>query len=194
MVRMFWPMTRFSSNTSVHVFLRGLLIASVCEEEIQVMEVALGSVFPILLSSGTLIASDSLSANPHLSRIVHTLGVIWPLEGMPPAMRFISNFTPLTHTIEAMRCIVSRGSVLVFSTRNVFIEQASFRLVVGILPSLVRFPHGQCLDLCLLRSCRFSLRSSPITYDRVVFLMDTNLYQAFEIKSSYPPRWRKTIK
>ena len=40
---------------------RGLLIASVCEQEIQVMEVALGSVFPILLSSGTLIIPDSQS-------------------------------------------------------------------------------------------------------------------------------------
>jgi ABC-type polysaccharide/polyol phosphate export permease len=37
------------------------------------------------------------------------LGVIWPVEGMPPIMRFLSNFTPLTHVVEAMRCIVSRG-------------------------------------------------------------------------------------
>ena len=66
----------------------GLLISAVCEEEVQVMELALGSVFPILLSSG----------------------VIWPVEGMPPIMKFLSNFTPLTHTVEAMRCIVSRGS------------------------------------------------------------------------------------
>ncbi|CAF4624595.1 unnamed protein product [Rotaria socialis] len=65
----------------------GLLISSVCEQEIEVMEVAIGSIFPILLSSG----------------------VIWPLEGMPSAMRFLSNFTPLTHPVEAMRCIASRG-------------------------------------------------------------------------------------
>ncbi|CAF1123969.1 unnamed protein product [Rotaria sp. Silwood1] len=65
----------------------GLLISSVCEQEIEVMEVALGSVFPILLSSG----------------------VIWPLEGMPSVMRFLSNFTPLTHSVEAMRCIAARS-------------------------------------------------------------------------------------
>ncbi|CAF0811762.1 unnamed protein product [Rotaria sordida] len=65
----------------------GLLISSVCEQEIEVMEVALGSVFPILLSSG----------------------IIWPLEGMPSIMRFLSNFTPLTHSVEAMRCIASRN-------------------------------------------------------------------------------------
>jgi hypothetical protein len=32
---------------------QGLLISSFCEQEIEVMEVALGSVFPILLISGT---------------------------------------------------------------------------------------------------------------------------------------------
>lgn len=69
------------------VVVLGLIIAALCEEEVEVMELALGSVFPILLSSG----------------------VIWPAEGMPPIMRLLSNFTPLTHTVEAMRCIVSRG-------------------------------------------------------------------------------------
>ncbi|CAF1453106.1 unnamed protein product [Adineta steineri] len=70
----------------------GLLISAMCEQEVEVMEVALGSVFPILLSSG----------------------VIWPAEGMPPIMRFLSNFTPLTHVVEAMRCIVSRAWTLVY--------------------------------------------------------------------------------
>lgn len=36
-------------------------------------------------------------------------GVIWPLEGMPTIMLWFSKFTPVTHTIEAMRCVVSRG-------------------------------------------------------------------------------------
>lgn len=70
----------------------GLLISAICEQEVEVMEVALGSVFPILLSSG----------------------VIWPAEGMPPIMLFLSNFTPLTHVVEAMRCIVSRGWTLIY--------------------------------------------------------------------------------
>jgi len=35
--------------------LEGLLISSVCEQEIEVMEIALGSVFPILLSSGKFV-------------------------------------------------------------------------------------------------------------------------------------------
>ncbi|CAF1284439.1 unnamed protein product [Rotaria sp. Silwood1] len=70
----------------------GLFISAMCEQEVEVMEVALGSVFPILLSSG----------------------VIWPLEGMPPVMRFLSNFTPLTHVVESMRCIVSRAWTIVY--------------------------------------------------------------------------------
>ncbi|CAF3243491.1 unnamed protein product, partial [Rotaria sp. Silwood2] len=70
----------------------GLFISAICEQEVEVMEVALGSVFPILLTSG----------------------VIWPLEGMPPVMLFLSNFTPLTHVVDAMRCIVSRAWTLVY--------------------------------------------------------------------------------
>lgn len=68
----------------------GLLVSSLCSDEVQVMQVAMGSVLPMLLISG----------------------VIWPVEGMPKAMRFISNFTPLTHTVDAMRCIASRGEFL----------------------------------------------------------------------------------
>jgi hypothetical protein len=33
-------------------FSKGLLISAMCEQEVEVMEVALGSIFPILLSSG----------------------------------------------------------------------------------------------------------------------------------------------
>lgn len=76
-----------------------------CEQEVEVMEVALGSVFPILLSSGTC----ALRNQHNFIIITLCLGVIWPAEGMPPIMRFLSNFTPLTHVVEAMRCIVSRG-------------------------------------------------------------------------------------
>ena len=70
------------------------------------MEVALASVFPILLSSG----SGSLSAEDYVKIYIFSFeGVIWPLEGMPTVMLWFSKFTPVTHTIEAMRCVVSRG-------------------------------------------------------------------------------------
>jgi len=81
-----------------------------CEQEVEVMEVALGSVFPILLSSGELFLKYFF----FFCVILISLGVIWPAEGMPPIMRFLSNFTPLTHVVEAMRCIVSRGMRTIF--------------------------------------------------------------------------------
>lgn len=37
---------------SLYFLYLGLLISAMCEQEVEVMEVALGSVFPILLSSG----------------------------------------------------------------------------------------------------------------------------------------------
>ena len=39
----------------LYIVFEGLLISAICEQEVEVMEVALGSVFPILLSSGELI-------------------------------------------------------------------------------------------------------------------------------------------
>ncbi|CAF3076061.1 unnamed protein product, partial [Rotaria sp. Silwood2] len=65
----------------------GFLISSLYDEEIETTQVALGSVFPVLICSG----------------------IMWPLEGMPPVMRFVSNFTPLTQTVEAIRCIAGRS-------------------------------------------------------------------------------------
>jgi len=42
-------------------------------------------------------------------------GVFWPTEGMPTIVHYISNFTPLTHAVEAMRCIALRGIKLDFN-------------------------------------------------------------------------------
>lgn len=37
------------------------------------------------------------------------IGIIWPVEGMPAWVRFITNFSPLTHSAEAIRSVASRG-------------------------------------------------------------------------------------
>ena len=39
------------------------------------------------------------------------LGIIWPVEGMPKFLRYISYALPTTHAAEAMRSIIGRGSV-----------------------------------------------------------------------------------
>lgn len=65
----------------------GLAISSLSDNEVQVLELAIATIFPSLLLSG----------------------IIWPVEGMPNWVRLLTNFSPLTHTAEAMRCVASRG-------------------------------------------------------------------------------------
>ncbi len=65
----------------------GLVISAVCDNEQDAIQVALGSFYPNLLLSG----------------------IIWPLEGMPTELRYISYILPQTYACEAMRGILSRG-------------------------------------------------------------------------------------
>ena len=65
----------------------GIAISSLSDNEVQVLELAVATIFPSLLLSG----------------------IIWPVEGMPKWVRVMTNFSPLTHTAEAMRGIASRG-------------------------------------------------------------------------------------
>ncbi|CAF4035754.1 unnamed protein product, partial [Rotaria sordida] len=94
----------------------GFLISSLCDDEMEAMQVALGSVFPVLICSG----------------------IIWPLEGMPPVMRFISNLTPLTHTVEAMRCIAARSwSFTHFKVWFGFVNASSWSLGFFIIAAII---------------------------------------------------------
>ena len=65
----------------------GLAISAKSNDETQVMQVAVGSVFPAMIVSG----------------------IIWPLQGMPTLVKYISYASPLTLPGEAMRSVVSRG-------------------------------------------------------------------------------------
>ncbi|CAF1637198.1 unnamed protein product, partial [Adineta ricciae] len=98
------------------VFFKGLLISSFCENEMQVMEVAMGSVFPMLLSSG----------------------ILWPVEGMPSVMRFLSHFTPLTYPVEAIRCIAARGwSFVYYKVWLGFLITSSWSLAFFIIAAIL---------------------------------------------------------
>ena len=66
----------------------GLLISAFSKDEKDAVDIAIGSIFPSLLISG----------------------IIWPIEGMAGWVKVLSNFSPLTHTAEAMRCVFSRGN------------------------------------------------------------------------------------
>jgi len=65
----------------------GLAISAGLDDETEVIQLSIGSIFPILLLSG----------------------IMWPVEGMPNWVRIITNFSPLTQAAEAMRSVASRG-------------------------------------------------------------------------------------
>ena len=46
------------------------------------------------------------------SSLFHSPGIIWPLEGMPKVVRYISYALPTTYAAEAMRSIMGRGKSL----------------------------------------------------------------------------------
>ncbi len=65
----------------------GLYLSTLVEDETQAIQAALGSFFPVLLLSG----------------------VIWPIEGIPIGLRYISYILPTTWAADAMRSILVRG-------------------------------------------------------------------------------------
>ncbi|XP_067210518.1 ABC transporter G family member 23 isoform X2 [Linepithema humile] len=65
----------------------GFVISAICELERNAIQLALGSFYPTLLLSG----------------------VIWPVEGMPTFLRYISQGLPLTMATTALRSMLTRG-------------------------------------------------------------------------------------
>lgn len=65
----------------------GFVISAICELERNAIQLALGSFYPTLLLSG----------------------VIWPIEGMPCVLRYISLGLPLTMATTSLRSMLSRG-------------------------------------------------------------------------------------
>ncbi|XP_039492178.1 ABC transporter G family member 20 isoform X1 [Drosophila santomea] len=99
----------------------GFLISSVCELERNAIQLALGSFYPTLLLSG----------------------VIWPIEGMPVVLRYISLCLPLTLATSSLRSILTRGWAILES--DVYIGYVStLSWIVGFL----------VLTLLVLRSKR----------------------------------------
>lgn len=65
----------------------GFVISAICELERNAIQLALGSFYPTLLLSG----------------------VIWPIEGMPAVLKYISLFLPLTMATTSLRAMLTRG-------------------------------------------------------------------------------------
>ncbi|XP_057380012.1 ABC transporter G family member 20-like [Daphnia carinata] len=65
----------------------GLLIATMCEDEISALCLSMSSFLPALVVSG----------------------ICWPIEGMPFYLRNIAYSMPMTYAVESLRCIFTRG-------------------------------------------------------------------------------------
>jgi ABC-type multidrug transport system permease subunit len=64
----------------------GLLIATVCDDEIGALILSQGSFLPMTVISG-----------------------IWPIEGMSFYFRYFAYCSPMTYAIESLRCVFTRG-------------------------------------------------------------------------------------
>ncbi|OXA48370.1 ABC transporter G family member 20 [Folsomia candida] len=65
----------------------GMLIASFCDEEISAVMLAIATFFPNMILSG----------------------IIWPIEGMPIIMQYLTYLLPCKLAAESIRSIISRG-------------------------------------------------------------------------------------
>lgn len=65
----------------------GFVIACFCENERSATYVAMGSFLPIVM----------------------LCGIIWPIEGIHPLLKYISFLLPLTKSTESMRSMLTRG-------------------------------------------------------------------------------------
>ncbi|XP_015520774.2 ABC transporter G family member 23 isoform X1 [Neodiprion lecontei] len=100
----------------------GFVISAICELERNAIQLALGSFYPTLLLSG----------------------VIWPIEGMPTVLRYISQGLPLTMATTSLRSMLTRGwSVTEPDVYNGFISTIIWIVVFLTISMLVlKFKRG----------------------------------------------------
>ena len=94
----------------------GLLVSALCDNEQDAIQLALGSFYPNLLLSG----------------------IIWPLEGMPAYLRYISYVLPQTFACQALRGILSRGwSIVQPQVYRGFLVTTGWILVLLVISTVV---------------------------------------------------------
>ncbi|KAF5274031.1 hypothetical protein FQA39_LY01146 [Lamprigera yunnana] len=100
----------------------GFVISAICELERNAIQLALGSFYPTLLLSG----------------------VIWPIEGMPTVLRYISTFLPLTLATTSLRSILTRGWSIVEKDVYLGFISTTIWIVLFLTISLLvlRFKRG----------------------------------------------------
>lgn len=100
----------------------GFVISAICELERNAIQLALGSFYPTLLLSG----------------------VIWPIEGMPIVLRYVSLCLPLTLATSSLRSILTRGwSILDEDVYLGFVSTLSWIAIFLVITLLVlKFKRG----------------------------------------------------
>lgn len=90
----------------------GFLVSSACNTERTATYLALGSFLPIVM----------------------LCGIIWPIEGMWPGMRWVASVLPLTQSVESLRSITQRGWGI--ERRIVWVGFVSTGIWVGVFLTL----------------------------------------------------------
>ncbi|XP_008549185.1 ABC transporter G family member 20 isoform X2 [Microplitis demolitor] len=100
----------------------GFVISAICELERNAIQLALGSFYPTLLLSG----------------------VIWPVEGMPTVLRYISHGLPLTMATTSLRSMLTRGwTITEPDVYNGFISTVTWIAIFLTISMLVlKFKRG----------------------------------------------------
>ena len=89
----------------------GLVLSTVCTSESTALMGAIASFYPTIILSGKYIyfLYPKSSQKPTIMMLLLPTGVMWPFEGMPAWLRYISGVLPATYPAQAMRAIMGRG-------------------------------------------------------------------------------------
>ena len=74
----------------------------------------------LTLHPSLLVCTEQLPWNAwwHTIATFYTLigtGVLWPLEGLPHSIRWVSNLMPVTFAVKAVKAVVSKGSYILLA-------------------------------------------------------------------------------
>lgn len=100
----------------------GFVVSCACDNERSATYLAMGSFLPIVM----------------------LCGIIWPIEGMFPGLKYVAIFLPLTKSTESLRSILQRGWE--FTNPNVYMGFISISVWVVIFLTisilLLKFKKG----------------------------------------------------
>ena len=113
----------------------------VCQEELTAMMITTAWFYVNLMMSG-----KTISTVCDLLYLFYFIGMVWPLEGMPFAVRQFANFLPQTMAIKSLRSVMARG--LEISSPQVYIGFLSttawlviFNILAVVLFRFKKFRH-----------------------------------------------------